>query len=134
MVQPFARDVTEKQGVIYLCMQPMTSRHFAVTTRAKEYSIDGLEWNSIPDPIHVLGSRYALAIGDLTETDLELPLARTVVAVGNSQGRRGDRYIKGRVDKGCLEVVDDVPEGEEPDSVPIGLTAKLVDPFAVLVR
>lgn len=136
MVQPFARDFEQRNGTIYLCMQPMVSSHFAETERATAFSINGVDWQDIPAAINVLGSRYALAIRDLEQVEFELPLARTKVAIGPSAGRRGDIYIHGRVDKGCLEVgdgpydVDD--ETEKP--IPIGLTARLREPYAVLVR
>jgi hypothetical protein len=135
MVQPFARDFEQRNGVIYLCMHPMESSHFAVTERAEAFSSDGVHWEEIPSAINVLGSRYALAINELQFEEFELPLARTQVAIGNSMGRRGDRYIKGRVDKACLEVVDD-SGGLEEEATPvhIGLTARLADPYAVLVR
>jgi hypothetical protein len=113
MVQPFARDFEQRDGVIYLCMQPMQSSHFAVTERAVEFSSDGVDWEEIPAPINVLGSRYALVINDLREEEFELPLAQTRVAIGSSTGRRGDRYIRGRVDKACLEVVGGPPEAGE---------------------
>ncbi len=135
MVQPFARDFEQRNGVIYLCMQPMESSHFAVTQRAEIFSSDGVHWEEIPPPINVLGSRYALAINEMQDDEFELPLARTQVAIGNSMGRRGDRYIKGRVDKACLEVIDDsVAHNDEAEPVHIGLTARLADPYAVLVR
>ena len=135
-VQPFARDFVKRDGVIYLCMQPMTSKHFAIPERASESSADGVTWTPIPTGINVLGSRYALAIGDLRAEEFQLPLSRTKVAIGNSMGRRGDRYIAGRVDKGCLEVVEDSdePEDIESSTVEIGLVARLVEPYAVLLR
>lgn len=135
-VQPFARDFVRRDGVIYLCMQPMTSKHFAIPDRANESSADGVTWEPIPTGINVRGSRYALAIGDLREEEFQLPLARTRVAIGNSMGRRGDRYIAGRVDKGCLEVVDEPEDAEEVElsTVGIGLVARLVEPYAVLLR
>ncbi len=135
MVQPFARDFVRRDGVIYLCMQPMTSKHFAVTERAEEYSEDGMSWHSVPPAINVVGSRYALKIQDLQEEEFELPLARTKVAIGNSIGRRGDEYIRGRVDKGCLEVTEDTGDpGADPRTAHIGLVARLVEPYAVFVR
>jgi hypothetical protein len=136
MVQPFARDFVRRDGVIYLCMQPMASSHFAIPKRATEYSADGIKWGEIPLPINVLGSRYALAIGDLEVEEFDLQLSRTKVAIGNSMGRRGDQYIKGRVDKGCLEVTDEPVEinAENSPSVQIGLVARLVEPYAVLLR
>ena len=136
MVQPFARDFVEREGVIYLCMQSMDSRHFAVTERAVELSVDGHEWSDIPGPISVIGSRYALKIEEIRSEKLELPLAQTRVPIGKSAGRTGDRYIKGRVDKACLEVVAEGgdPLIDEGPAVQIDLIARLADPYAVFVR
>lgn len=133
-VQPFARDFVKRGDTIYLVMHPMVSSHFAVTERAREFSEDGLHWQKVPPAINVIGSRYALAIGSLDEEDAELPLAQTRVAIGNSVGRRGDRYIKGRVDKACLEVVDAPADAEEAPPMHIQLVAELVEPYAVLLR
>jgi hypothetical protein len=136
MVQPFARGAVDQGNKIHLCMEPMESNHFAVTERATEFSVDGINWEKINPAINVIGSRYALAIKDLKQEEFELPLAQTEVAVGNSKGRRGDRYIRGRVDKACLEVVGPPIRPEDPDGkiVPIGLVAEVVDPYAVIVR
>ena len=136
MVQPFARGAVERGHQIHLCMEPMVSNHFAVTERATEFSVDGVNWKEIHPAIKVIGSRYALAIKDLKQQELELPLAQTQVAVGNSKGRRGDRYIQGRVDKACLEVVEPPAGPADPEGkiVPIGLVAEVVEPYAVIVR
>jgi len=131
MVQPFARAHRETTGPIRLCMQPMDSRHFAEQIRAEEYSADGASWLPIPEEINVLGSRYALCIRDLHEVDESLALATTRVAIGNSKGKHGDEYIRGRVDKACLEVVGGGDPGEE---VGIGLVAEIVEPYAVFLR
>lgn len=136
MVQPFAKTFTKKGGVIYLCMEEMESQHFADPVRADQSSIDGLKWDDIPAAVNVLGSRYALVIKNLAREEFDLPLARTRVAVGNSQGRAGNAYIKGRVDKACLEIVDPKAanvEGEDPN-IRISLIAQLQPPFAVFLR
>ena len=136
MVQPFARTFEQRGDTIYLCMHEMDSKHFAEPLRADQFSEDGATWKDIPSAIDVRGSRYALAINGLHREELRLPLARTRVAIGNSQGRAGDRYISGRVDKGCLEVIDDTPgstSSEEP-SIRIGLVARLIFPYAVYLR
>jgi hypothetical protein len=136
MVQPFARGAADHGNQIHLCMEPMESKHFAVTERATEFSVDGVSWEKIDPAINVIGSRYALAIRDLKQEEFELPLSHTEVAVGNNKGRRGDRYIRGRVDKACLEVVEPPPGSEDPERkiVPIGLVAEVVEPYAVIVR
>jgi hypothetical protein len=133
-VQPFARDFIRRDGAIYLVMHPMESKHFAIPDRAHEFSADGVHWEEVPEAINVRGSRYALAIDSLEEDDFELPLGQTRVAIGNSRGRRGDRYIRGRVDKACLEIVGEADEPTESLPVHIGLVARLVEPYAVLLK
>lgn len=138
MVQPFARKYEQQGGVIYLCMQPMESKHFAEQIPADEYSVDGTRWESIPKGVKVLGSRYALVIKNLRKQEFELPLDCTRVAIGNSMGAVGSKYISGRVDKACLEIVGDdsaaLRPQESPPPIHIGLVAELVDPYAVYVR
>jgi hypothetical protein len=131
MVQPFAKSHATAGTPIVLCMQPMESKHFAIPLRAKEFSVDGTQWQRIPDAINVLGSRYALCLKSLNQVEAELPLAATRVAVGNSMGKIGSDYIKGRVDKACLDIVSTDDAGP---AVSIGLVAELTDPFAVFVR
>jgi len=136
MVQPFAKSFELRGGTLYLCMQEMESRHYAEPLRADQYSVDGLTWVDIPPSIRVLGSRFALVIDQLERKDLELPLAMTRVGIGNQQGRSGDKYLSGRVDKACLEVTEPVPAavGQRDPIVKIGLVARIVKPYAVYVR
>lgn len=128
-VQPFAKSADRP---IVLHMQLMQSRHYAEPLRAEEYSADGIRWNQIPSAISVVGSRYALCIDELTEVDETIDLGQMRVAVGNSKGRSGSQYVRGRVDKGCFEVADTV--FGEPNRIKIGVTANLIPPYAVLLR
>lgn len=135
MVQPFARTYEKRAGVIYLCMEPMQSKHFAEPLRAKEYSIDGVSWTEVPQSINVLGSRYALVIKELRREEFDIPLESTKVAIGNCVGRSGSDYIAGRVDKACLELLNDSHAASADERIAhIGLVAEIVDPFAVFVR
>jgi hypothetical protein len=135
VVQPFAKPFVEKGETIYLCMQPMDSKHFAPSVRAEEFSVDGISWKPIPAGINVTGSRYAVVIKDLRLENFELPLGRTRVTLGNNMGAAGSKYISGRVDKACLEIVDSAPGAEsETESRHIGLVAEIVKPYAVFVR
>jgi hypothetical protein len=129
MVQPFARATSKP---IILAMHPMQSRHFAEPLRAREFSADGIKWNLIPSRINVLGSRYALCIDDLEKVSETLNLSDTRVAVGNSRGLAGDKYVRGRVDKACLEIVG--PSADTPRTTEIGVVARIVEPYAVLLR
>lgn len=136
MVQPFAANQASRGKPIYLVMEKMQSNHFAEPIRSNEYSIDGETWNPVPDGIHVLGSRYALAIKSLTQAGLTLPLARSHVAQGPSRGRAGNLYVSGRIDKACLELGENVhvPPGPDEKVAEIGLVAELCDPYAVFLR
>lgn len=136
MVQPFAKDFIGRGQSVYLCMQEMNSHHFADQVRADEFSADGKTWENIPAPINVLGSRYALAIKALRKEEFILPLSRTRVAVGPSIGKQGSKYIQGRADKACLEILDNViaPLEEGEPQIQINLVAELCEPYAVFLR
>jgi hypothetical protein len=135
MVQPFATAFEQQGKTVYLCMQPMQSKHFAPQVRADEYSVDGITWQLIEPAINALGSRYALVVKNLREEQFDLPLRATRVAIGNSIGSSGTNYIRGRVDKACLEVTQDLSSvtPEEP-RIHIGLVAELTPPYAVYLR
>jgi hypothetical protein len=136
VVQPFAAAQASSGRVIKLCMQPMESKHRADPVEAEAYSVDGMEWLPVPEGIHVLGSRYALCIRQLEEVAWKLPLSQTRVAMGNSRGRPGGAYIKGRVDKACLEVVsaDEEEQSLQETPIDIGVVAEVIKPYAVLLR
>ncbi|OKH79340.1 hypothetical protein EB75_24960 [Mycobacterium sp. ST-F2] len=134
MVQPFARSRTAAGGRIILAMEPMNSKHFAEQVRAEYSSPDGIEWTEIPKGINVLGSRYALCVKSLEQTEDELDLAMTRVAVGNSKGKRGNKYVQGRVDKACLEITNDVDSPSDHVIKTIGFVAELIEPYAVFLK
>jgi hypothetical protein len=136
MVQPFAEQFTSGGRKIFLCMQPMESRHFAAPACAAQYSADGIGWTDIPEAINVRGSRWALMIDSLEAKEFDLPLNQTRVPVGPSQGKLGSRYIRGQVDKACLEFLPtpEMTNEEEVRSAQIGLVSGLRAPFAVFLR
>lgn len=133
-VQPFVKAFELKGKSIYLCMEEIESKHFHDPIRADQYSIDGFAWQAVPAAINALGSRHALVIDNLEAKELSLPLARTRVAWGNSRGASGEKYIRGRVDKGCLEVLDTDLNHDEGRVIQIGLVARIVEPYAVFLR
>lgn len=136
MVQPFAKSFVDQGRPIHLVMEQMQSKHFADPLAAAEYSVDNRNWQKIPESINVLGSRYALLIENLQPSELKLPLDQTQVPVGPSTGRVGSKYISGRVDKACLEMLDRplLLNDQEPMIKNISLTAQLRAPYAVFLR
>jgi hypothetical protein len=135
MVQPFSKAFEKRGQTVQLFMEPMNSSHWAEPITASQFSTDGLNWKPIPPQIEVRGSRFALAINELRKQEFDLPLHQTAVAIGDSMGRPGDLYVKGRVDKACLEVVDRLAvPNEERKPTRSGLIAKLVPPYAVYLK
>jgi hypothetical protein len=136
MVQPFVEDREARGEKVILCMNEMVSNHFADPVRAKFYSTNGADWREVPRAINVLGSRYALAIKDLRREKMVLPLAKSAVAIGNSKGMSGLKYISGRVDKACLELGEgvDIPPAPDEKFVQIDLVAELCEPYAVFMK
>ncbi|OJU09185.1 MAG: hypothetical protein BGN86_15625 [Caulobacterales bacterium 68-7] len=134
MVQPFAKAFADR-GPIYLCMEAMESNHFAEGVAA-EYSLDSQEWMKIPDAIEVRGSKYAMIIEDLHQERFKLPLDQTRVPVGPSLGRLGSRYVKGRVDKACLEILEapELANDAKPRDITIDFVARTRAPYAVFLR
>lgn len=134
-VQPFVKTHLTKLGSIYLLMQPIISNADPELLPAREYSEDGINWKPIPNDINVTGSRYALILDEIKAGDLDFYPNQYEVGVGPSRGKSAQDYIRGRVDKGCLIKRED-ELAYLPKSKPrkIEYTAKLLDPYAVLLR
>jgi len=131
-VQPFAEAAG---GRVKLVMQEISSHHFAEQIRASKFSADGgVSWQEVPSGINVLGSKFALCLQSLDDVDYVLDLSATRVPVGLRQGTPGNDYIRGHVDKACLDVVSDPSPGSPGAPVHISLSAPLLSPFAVLLR
>lgn len=132
-VQPFAKEVSTNGTSIRLLMQEINSKHFAEQLRADSYSTNGVDWVKIHKAINVLGSRYALVIDSLEEVDFKLSLEDTQVGIGRFTGTAGSDYVKGRVDKACL-VFSPHMKQSEGEAISLRLAARLVDPYAVLLK
>jgi hypothetical protein len=133
-VQPFAKQKREMGETIFLIMEEIHSNHQATNLVANEYSQDGINWSSIPDGIQVRGSRYALVLGEIQSSDLEIDLSRYNIAHGPSTGKIASNYIKGRTDKACIALRNSGISIDSPVSKHISFMAPLVEPYAVLVR
>jgi hypothetical protein len=133
-VQPFARMKIEEGSGLVLVMKSIISRHPDTSVFAREYSKDGVNWQSIPEGVRVRGSRYALVLDEVLPGDLEIDFAQYRVGVGPSAGRVASDYVQGRVDKACLERADSPPPGSEPRIIKTEFMAKLKEPYAVVLR
>jgi len=135
-IQPFAKRIIEKKGNIYLCMVKIDSLANPDILPAKMFSIDGIKYDPIPEGIKVTGSRYAIVLDEIVPEEIEIPLSSYEVASGKSRGRRAIDYIRGHVDKACLEFNPELlPVTKEEERIKrISYVAKMKEPFAVFVR
>jgi len=132
-VQPFAKLSLERGRRIFLVMEAIDSHHPPAKIEAKQYSEDGINWKAIPEGINVLSSRYALVLGEIQSTDLEIDLGSYEVAIGPSLGKNAESYIQGRVDKACIQWAAQ-PAVDSLKPTKIGHVAELVKPYSVFVR
>lgn len=137
-VQPFAKLSLKEENGIFLIMEPIVSNADPDIFPAKLYSGDGISWHPIPQGIVVTGSRYALVLGEITPADFEIDLREFEVGIGPSRGRPAEQYLRGRTDKGCFQrKISAEPElslKSDKSIRKIGYEAKLVDPYAVILR
>ena len=135
-VQPFVDLWKNEGGSIQILMQSIDSKANPDILPAREYSVDGDNWEPLPSGIVVTGSKYAIVLDEIKPGQLDLDLTKFEVGVGPSKGRNAADYMKGRVDKGCLVATHS--ERLEPDAkkppVAIGLQAQLLEPYAVFLR
>ena len=134
-VQPFAKLWVQEAGSIQILMQPIDSRADPDVLPANEFSVDGIKWEPLPPGIVVTGSRYAIVLDEIGPGQLDLDLGNFEVGIGPSRGRNAAKYLRGRVDKGCLvaKPTNDEPEVSEAP-ISIGFQAQLLDPYAVMLR
>jgi hypothetical protein len=108
-----------------------TSKHFGDGIAAQESSTDAKTWMPLPSSIRVTASKFALVCRRIQRVNQPIDLARYVVAVGPSEGRKVANYLRGRVDKACgVQVPTDGPSSWAP----VSYIAELTAPFAVHVR
>jgi len=130
-VQQFAD--FKKVGDLYLLMQTIKSNSHQVLGVASEFSVDGSKWEPIPQGVTVTGSKYALLLGEIQPGDLTLGLSQCTIGIGDSCGKLAVDYLKGRIDKACLEVNNERPI--DPETIRrVSVTAKMIEPYAVFVR
>ncbi|KIU26006.1 hypothetical protein SR41_16640 [Sphingomonas melonis] len=136
MVQPYAKALQAAGRPIHLVMEPMKSRHDHAPVRASSWSTDNENWEAIPEGIDALGSKFALVIGDLRAESFELPLERTQVPIGPSEGRPGSLYIGHQCDKALLTVTSEAYRANADAKTlrRIEFVAELVEPYAVFLR
>ena len=135
-VQPFVDLWLQEEGSIQILMQPIDSKADPDILPAREYSVDGDNWELLPSGIVVTGSKYAIVLDEIKPGQLDLDLTKFKVGVGPSQGRNAADYLKWRVDKGCLVATQSKDSGPEVKRPPIsiGFQARLLEPYAVFLR
>ena len=135
-IQPFARRAIERNGSIYLFMEKINSHADPDIIPATMFSVDGVSYQPIPVGINVTGSRYAIVLDEIRPEEIEIPISAYEVGCGVSKGRSANDYIRGHVDKACLEInYNRMLEAQIDQKIKtISYVAKMKDPYAVFVK
>lgn len=133
-IQPFARRIVEKKGYIYLCMETIESNADPDVIPATMYSADGINYKPIPDGICVTGSRYAIVLDEILPEEFQIPIEAYEVASGRSMGKPATAYIRGHVDKACLEFNSSRLIDSTKKTKKISFVGRMKEPYAVFVR
>ena len=142
-VRSFAKFAASEHQKILLVMELINSKtqlnmaSMPNVVAATEFSMDGVNWQPIPDGISVTGSRYAMVLSEIRHEAVEVALNHFEAGIGPSVGRPAEDYLRYRVDKACF-----VRSGIQRTSSlpPVRLIRKatfvadLLEPYAVLVR
>ena len=142
-VQPFAQEWTQKQGSVYVLMEPLNSAgsiYGLPHGTATKYSVnrDDNEWEAIPEGIQTglsrarTGISRALVLAEIEPVGRELNLGNFEVGIGPRKGKNATEYITGQSDKGCLVAAGST--SDRPSKlISIGYQARLLDPYAVFL-
>jgi hypothetical protein len=133
-VQPFIKLYEKENGSVYVLMQEIDSRAIPMIAPAKQYSVDGINWELIPEGISVTGSRYALVLDEIKSTDFDINHYDYEIGAGPSAGKNAVDYMRGHIDKACLIKSIAEKEGQVNKPKRIKLAAKLLSPYAVLLK
>lgn len=135
-VQPFVRLAVKAGEVPVLVMQSINSTMDQDQFAAEEYSEDGVTWKPIPKGVEVIGSRYAMILGEVQAGDFMFDARQFEVGIGPSRGKRAHEYLVGRTDKACLVRAEkEIAESLDPeDQKQINFFAELLPPYAVMLR
>ncbi len=86
----------------------------------------------MPNGIHVIGSKHAIACGEIKRCNFDLDLNSYSVGVGKSEGINLGGFIRDRVDKACgIMIGNDTPQKK---FVNITLISRLIFPYAVFMN
>jgi hypothetical protein len=133
-VQPFGKLKLHEGKNIFIIMEEIDSHHPPSEIIANQYSEDGIEWKTIPDGIVVRGSRYAVVMDEIKIGSLDIDLSGYQVASGPSSGKFVPDYLRGHVDKACIEKMPVPLADPKPCIKHIAFYAKMKPPFAVFTR
>ena len=133
-VQPFAKLKVQEGHGVYIVMEEIESHHPPSKIIANQYSEDGISWKPIPKGIVVRGSRYAVVLDEIKIGNLDIDLSEYNVGAGPSTGRVASEYLRGHIDKACIQKSPEHPAVSAQQIKHIAFYAKIKSPFAVFTR
>jgi hypothetical protein len=135
-VQPLAELASRDDEEVACIFTRTFSRPSVSAVSASRFSADGERWRPLPPGVDVRGSKFALVLTELVETQTGFDLSDYEVAVGPSAGRPAVAYMRGRIDKACLRRLParaSQTRGSPDDGRATTLVGRLAAPYAVVV-
>jgi hypothetical protein len=131
-VQEFCWIATKENEEVMLILSETKSAYGSKEEirKVSEYSIDGKNWNKLPESIHLWNCKFAVTASKLRKVDQYIDLNEYVVVVKNGEVKLGE-YIRYRVNKACAILKN---QAHIPRLVKISYIATLVPPFCIFVR
>jgi hypothetical protein len=130
-VQEFCQKAAKENEEVMLILSETKSAYGSKKEirKVSEYSIDGKNWNKLPEGVHPWNCKFVVTASKLGKVNQYVDLNKYVVAK-NDEVKLGE-YIRYRVNKVCAVLKN---QAHIPRLVKISYTATLVSPFCIFVR
>lgn len=123
-----AQSEHEKVRVLFI---KTTSNFVSPIKKLSHYSLNSKDWQSLPEEVLLVGSKFSLVAKGLKSVNFEIDLSHYQSCLGVVPGKTLDNYLKFRCDKSCAVHSPKLRAGK---SVKIDYMCDLVDEGCVYVK
>lgn len=123
-----AQSENEKVKVLFI---KTPSNFISPIKKLSYYSLDAKDWQSLPDDVLLVGSKFSIIAKDLQPVDFKIDLSHYQSFLGTIPGKTLDNYLKFRCDKSCAVYS---PQSTSGKLVKIDYMCELTDEGCVYVE
>jgi hypothetical protein len=133
-VVPFGKKNHKNNNKTYVLISAIKKDYQKFVIKAKDYTINRVEWFDIPENINVLGSKYALVCSNIKPCSFDIDLNDYVIARGKHKNERFAEVYSTRLDSVCAHYNPENKKEINKKIVHIDYIAELTEPYGVFVR